>query len=200
LLSGDSLIIYSLFNLFHSNDWVVWHKILEKKCLTIIVDINIVAITIIFKRVEFMTDNSTEKALGYAIGKTNWYFKTLLNKLLKEGEFGITNEQWIVLKVIDANPAVSQTEIAEKSQKDKTNITRILDILERNACIKRRKDARDRRMYRVHITEQGKKVLETVNPLTQTTEKICTQGLDKKKVMELIETLDAVCNNIKTKI
>ena len=93
-----------------------------------------------------MLKNSNVYSLGYAIGKTNWYVKTLLNKHLKEEKCGITNEQWLVLKVIGANPAVSQTEIAEKSQKDKTNITRIIDLLEKSGYIKRRRDERDRRV------------------------------------------------------
>ena len=147
-----------------------------------------------------MAKNNNEKSIGYAIGKTNWYLKTLLNKLLREEKCGITNEQWLVLKVIDANPAMSQTEISEKCQKDKTNITRIIDLLEKKGCIERQKDDRDRRMYRIHATDEGQKVLKTVNPITQKTEKICTQSLNKKEVKEIINVLDAICENIKKKI
>jgi DNA-binding MarR family transcriptional regulator len=147
-----------------------------------------------------MAKNNDEKSIGYAIGKTNWYLKTLLNKLLREEKCGITNEQWLVLKVVDTNPAMSQTEISEKCQKDKTNITRIIDLLEKKGCIERRKDDRDRRMYRIHATDEGQKVLETVNPITQKTEKICTQSLNKKEVKEIINALDAICKNIKKEI
>lgn len=147
-----------------------------------------------------MTKNGKENSLGYAIGKTNWYLKTLLNKLLKEEGLNITNEQWIVLKVICANPAVSQTEIAEKSLKDKTNITRILDILEKNAYIERRKDHKDRRMNRIHITEQGLKILKAVNPVTQKTDKICTDSLNKKQAKELIQSLDTICIKIRKEL
>lgn len=143
---------------------------------------------------------SNEKSLGYAIGKTNWYLKTLLNKFLREDGCGLTNEQWIVLKVIYANPAVSQTEIAEKSLKDKTNITRILDLLEKSTYIERRRDERDRRMYRIHITDQGQRILKAVNPITQKTNEICTHSLSKKKVAELIASLDAICDSIKKEL
>jgi DNA-binding MarR family transcriptional regulator len=147
-----------------------------------------------------MSNKSNEKSLGYVIGKTNWYLKTLLNKLLREEACGITNEQWLVLKVIDANPAVSQTEIAEKSQKEKTNITRIIDLLENSGFIERRRDERDRRMYRIHATEEGERVLKTVNPITQKTEEICTQSLNKIQVKEIIDSLDAVCESIKKEL
>ena len=98
-----------------------------------------------------------EYLLGYAIGKTNWYMKTLINKLLREEGCNITTEQWLVLKVIAANPSVSQTEIAEKSQKDKTNITRIIDLLEKSDYIERQRDENDRRMYRIHLTKKVKR-------------------------------------------
>lgn len=147
-----------------------------------------------------MLKSSNEKSLGYAVGKTNWYLKTLLNKLLREEECGITNEQWLVLKVIAANPAVSQTEIADKSQKDKTNITRIIDILEKKGYIERQRDEIDRRMYRIHATDTGKKLLKAVNPITQRTEEICTQSLNKKQVRELIKALDTVCDSIKKEL
>ncbi|MCP4021109.1 MAG: MarR family transcriptional regulator [Desulfobacteraceae bacterium] len=125
--------------------------------------------------------------------------KTLLNKLLKEG-FNITNEQWLVLKVILENPAVSQTKIAEKSLKDKTNITRILDLLEKSSYIERRRDDRDRRMNRIHITEQGKKILKAVNPVTQKTDGICKHSLDKKQVKELIQSLNTICKSIENEL
>lgn len=147
-----------------------------------------------------MSTSSNEKSLGYAIGKTNWYLKTLINRLLREEECSITTEQWLVLKVIDTNPGMSQTEVAEKSQKEKTNITRIIDLLEKSCCIERRKDERDRRFYRIHATEEGKKVLKTVTPITQKTEEICTRSLNKKQIKEIIDSLNVVCDSIKKEL
>jgi DNA-binding MarR family transcriptional regulator len=147
-----------------------------------------------------MQKSSSEYLLGYAIGKTNWYMKTLLSRLLGEERCGITTEQWFVLKMINENPGSSQTEIAEISQKDKTNITRILDLLEKRAYIERHRDDRDRRMYRIHLTAEGKKVLKTVIPVTQKAEEICTHSLTKKQITETIKLLDSVCANIQKEL
>jgi DNA-binding MarR family transcriptional regulator len=146
---------------------------------------------------QHMSKDNNELSLGYAIGKTNWYLKTLINKLLREEGCAITTEQWLVLKVIDANPGLSQTEVAEKSQKEKTNITRIIDLLEKSGRIERRKDETDRRFYRIHATDEGRKVLKTVNPITDKTEEICTQSLSKKQIEEMISLLDTVCDRVK---
>ena len=147
-----------------------------------------------------MSKNNNALSIGYAIGKTNWYLKTLINKLLREEQCRITNEQWLVLKVIDANPGMSQTEVAEKSQKEKTNITRIIDLLERSGCIERRKDERDRRFYRIHATEEGQEVLKTVVPITEKAEEICTQSLSEKQIKEMIDSLNIVCDSIKKEL
>ncbi len=147
-----------------------------------------------------MPKNRSELSLGYAIGKSNWYLKTLINKLLREEGCGITSEQWLVLKVIDANPGLSQTEVADKSQKEKTNITRIIDILEKSGCIERRKDERDRRFYRIHATDEGKKVLKTVLPITEKTEAISTQSLSKQQIEETIALLNTVCDSVKKEL
>ena len=147
-----------------------------------------------------MTNKNKGNSLGYAIGRTNWYMRNLINKLLREEGLNITNEQWIVLKVINEIPGLSQTEIAEKSLKDKTNITRILDLLEKSMFIERHKDDRDRRMYRIYITEQGKKILKAVNPITQKTDDISRHSLNKNEVTRLLESLDAICMTIKGKL
>lgn len=142
----------------------------------------------------------SEKALGYAIGKTNWYMKNLLSKLLREEESGITYEQWLVLKVVSEIPGMSQTEVAERSQKDKANITRMIDVLEKCGFIERRKDEHDRRMYRIHPTKEGEAVLEKVGPITQKVENICTRSLDEGQVAEIIKLLDVVCGSVKREL
>lgn len=143
---------------------------------------------------------NNDKALGYAIGKTNWYLKTLIGNLLREEDCGLTTEQWLVLKVIDTTPGMSQTEVAHNSQKEKTNITRIIDLLEKSGFIERRKDKTDRRFYRIHPTTKGKEALQTVNPITEKTERICTQSLTKKQVNEMVDALNVICDNVKKEL
>jgi DNA-binding MarR family transcriptional regulator len=141
--------------------------------------------------------NGINSSLGYMVGKTNWYLKTHINKLLKEGGFTITSEQWLVLKVISFNPGLSQTEIAEKCMKDKTNITRILDLLEKKTYLVRKKDSMDRRMYRIHITDQGEELINAVIPITQKTDEICKEVLNDDELKKLSGLLDRICNNVK---
>ena len=147
-----------------------------------------------------MSTINNNRSVGYAIGKTNWYLKTLLSKFLRQEDCGLTTEQWLVLKVIEASPGMSQTEVAQASQKEKTNITRIIDVLEKSGFIERRTDERDRRFYRIHATPKGQEVLLAVNPITRKTEQICTESLTKEQVNVLMDTLEVICRNIKKEL
>lgn len=147
-----------------------------------------------------MSHCGESNALGCTIARTSWYTKSLIAKLLREEESGITYEQWLVLNVIVANPALSQTQIAELSQKDKTNITRLIDVLEKGGFIERRKDDYDRRMYRIYATQAGLNKLKEVEPLLERAEAIITNSLTKEEKEAFIEALNAVCARIEKQL
>jgi DNA-binding MarR family transcriptional regulator len=138
--------------------------------------------------------------IGYAVGRTNWYMRTLFNTLIREENINLTNEQWTVLKIISTTPGISQTEIAERSLKDKTNITRILDGLEKKNHIVRDKDENDRRAYKINITKEGKKILKEVEPVLRKIERIIYDSLSKSDIDRVKKLLDSICNNIRPNI
>ncbi|HMR68180.1 MAG TPA: MarR family transcriptional regulator, partial [Anaerolineae bacterium] len=49
--------------------------------------------------------------------------------------------------------------------KDKPNVTRMLDVLERRGFVIRQKDDTDRRAYRVFLTEPGRQLQAKLVPL-----------------------------------
>ena len=53
---------------------------------------------------------------------------------------------------------MSQVELAEMTFKDKPNVTRMLEVLERKQLIFRQPDENDRRAYKVFLTEVGQQL------------------------------------------
>ncbi len=140
-----------------------------------------------------MGTKNTKNTLGYDIGRSSWYLKTLFNKYLRAEGQPLTQEQWSVLKIVRESQAISQTELAHRSLRDKTNITRILDGLEKKGFVERRKDEHDRRMYRIHCTPEGEDVLSSVYPVWAKVEKIYEKGLSKDEVDQLRSLLGKFC-------
>lgn len=112
-----------------------------------------------------MNSYNIEESLGALISKANWYMKTYFGKMIKESGLNVTIEQWVLLNMISRSPGVSQTEIANTVLKDKTNVTRMLDLLEKNGYIICKNDQQDHRIYRIYLTDNGSQILNMLYPI-----------------------------------
>ena len=137
-----------------------------------------------------------EKSIGYIINKTAIKLKTeLLNNFRSKG-LHITTEQWAVLICLKEKDGKTQSEIAEALIKDKTNVSRILDGMEKRKLIERRAHENDRRSFRILITKKGKALVEDLIPIAHKVNKASTDGLDKKDIRELERLMKAIYNNL----
>jgi DNA-binding MarR family transcriptional regulator len=134
----------------------------------------------------------TQETIGSLITKSYWYLKTYFNKLLKENEIGITTEQFSVMMAVYTNSGITQSEIAQMVIKDKTNITRIIDLLEKSNFIRRKRDRNDRRIYRIYLTQIGNTILKKVFPITEQVDKNGLSNLKINQISELKKSLAKV--------
>jgi len=104
-----------------------------------------------------------------------------LGKAFKAHGFHITPEQWGVLNCLWEEDGQTQTEIAERILKDKTNLTRMLDIMEREELLERRPHEKDRRSYRIYLTLKGEKLKENLIPIAMKINKVAIQSLILKE-------------------
>lgn len=77
-------------------------------------------------------------------------------------EFGITVDQWSILKNLRQYADLSQKELAEYCGKDQPTLTRIVDLLVRKKLVERRANPADRRSFVVHLTPEGKHKIDTL--------------------------------------
>jgi DNA-binding MarR family transcriptional regulator len=108
--------------------------------------------------------NITE-SLGYILANTGR--KVTQHFTHRFEAYGITPEQWSVLHWLTKEDAITQRELSKRTEKDPTNITRILDQLERKGWILRKANAGDRRSYLIYITPSGLALSELLLPIEQ---------------------------------
>lgn len=99
----------------------------------------------------FMLNDS----INFLVNKTAQKFKLELNRKLKKSGLDISSDQWTVLMFLSDNNGPTQTDLAQKLYKDRANLTRILDLMEKNQLVERQRSSTDRREYNVFITEKG---------------------------------------------
>ena len=135
-------------------------------------------------------------SLGYLIGQTNSLMRYQFNKMIKEKGFNTSVEQWGILNIVNAFPGITQTEIALKGRKDKTNITRMLDLLEKNGNIKRKPSKKDRRQYNIYITNNGIKLLNNIIPISDEVNQQVTKGINKEELVKINSLLKIIQTNL----
>lgn len=77
--------------------------------------------------------------------------------------FGLTPFHWVVLCCLWEEDGLPTSSIGEKLQQVGGTLTGVLDRMEERGLIRRERDGRDRRIWRIWLTDEGKK-LETVLP------------------------------------
>jgi DNA-binding MarR family transcriptional regulator len=119
--------------------------------------------------------------------------------------YGLTGAQYNVLNVLEgAAQGMSQRELSEVLVVDRSNVTGLLDRMEKAGWVKRADDPADRRVYRVSLTPAGRKLWAKVHPRYVERVAEVTRGLSlaqMKAGREILQKLerDAVQRERKTR-
>jgi len=76
----------------------------------------------------------------------------------------LTPSQFAVLEALYHLGPMTQGEVSQKVLKSGSNMTTVIDNLERDGLARRERDAQDRRVIHVHLTEAGSSKVEAVFP------------------------------------
>jgi len=76
----------------------------------------------------------------------------------------LTYSQFAVLEALYHLGSMTQGEVSSKILKSSSNLTTVIDNLERDGLVRRERDTKDRRVIYVHLTEAGKGKIEAVFP------------------------------------
>jgi len=91
---------------------------------------------------------------------------SVLARLAERNTVGdLTYSQFAVLEALYHLGSMTQGEISNKVLKSGSNMTTVIDNLERDGMVRRERDAKDRRVINVHLTEAGSGKVEAVLPV-----------------------------------
>lgn len=134
-----------------------------------------------------------DDSLGFLINQTGRKISQVLNHYFVPHE--VTSEQWSVLARLCEEDGISQKELASRVSKDQTNVTRILDQLQRKGLIVRKVNPEDRRSFLPSVTAEGKRVYEKIAPLEEQVIEMATEGLNAQELTMLKELLRRIADN-----
>lgn len=104
---------------------------------------------------------------------------------------GLTAAQYNVLNLLAPRTAgLSQRELSDLLVVDRSNVTGLLDRMEKAGWVNRADDPADRRVYRVTLTPAGRRLWARVEPRYQAVLAHVTRGLSIKAMSDAIELLN----------
>lgn len=102
------------------------------------------------------------QSILYLMEQTIIYFKIKGAQFFNQINMGITIEQFVALDAIYANKDICQRDLSKIILKDRSNTSRILNILEENGFINRAVETKGKRLVKkIYITEKGKNIVES---------------------------------------
>ena len=135
---------------------------------------------------------SREAEAMIQILRTAAWLTLRMEQYLKQYE--LTSAQYNVLRILRGAGELGRScqEIGERMVTLDSDITRLLDRLEKRGWLKRHRDTEDRRVIRVKITAAGRKVLEELDaPQKEWTRKHMGH-LSEARLKQLCLTLDEI--------
>jgi MarR family 2-MHQ and catechol resistance regulon transcriptional repressor len=121
---------------------------------------------------------------------------SLLARLAERNTIGaLTYSQFAVLEALYHLGSLTQGDISAKVLKSGSNMTTVIDNLERDGLVRRERDANDRRVIQVHLTEAGTSKVEAVLPghVAALVEEFSVLSASEQ------ETLGALCKKLGTR-
>ena len=138
------------------------------------------------------------RSLPYLIEKASVYIRLKGALLLNELGADITLEQFITLDAISSCDDLSQRDLARILIKDRSNITRILNILEKKDLIYRKLSKKGNRMVKVAgLTKQGKDVVDEYSEKMKSDLNEFLSQFDQQNLEILKKTLEEISLKIR---
>ncbi|MDH4274305.1 MAG: MarR family winged helix-turn-helix transcriptional regulator [Gammaproteobacteria bacterium] len=119
--------------------------------------------------------------------------KALHHRIMQEG---IPIGQWPFLLALWEEEGISQTLLSRKVGVDAATTVRTLDRMERDALVKRERDANDRRQINIFLTTRGRELRVKLIPHAVAVNQLATQSFHQDEIRTLHDLLKRIISNI----
>lgn len=147
-----------------------------------------------------MKYNPLRKRVGAMLVATGVLSRGLALQTFAEKGFEITSEQYLILSLLVEHGELYQRQISELTYKDRPNVSRIINILEEKELVKRVNDSNGRQIYKIVVTEKGRKLREIIHPVIVDIRKTTTEGISKEELEGFLQILEKMLENMKGKV
>ncbi len=138
-----------------------------------------------------------EESANHRVAMLGALLKRHIFRIIAKNQVEITPDQWVVLYYLWQQDGMTIGEIAEKTNKDFANVTRIVTKLEFAGYITKKQSETDSRKIIVEILPKADKIKDKVQQCWQDSMDIALKGVSNEEQQQLIAIIDKMERNIK---
>lgn len=112
--------------------------------------------------------------------------------------FGLTRAQWRALQWLNKREGMTQSELSDQLEMEPIAIGRVIDRLEASGFVERRADPRDRRRWRLILTNKAQAVLDDMTKIAQGLRGDAFKGIPAEELKRMKAVLEQIKENLLT--
>ncbi len=129
-----------------------------------------------------------EQSIGFLLSKAYQRAWAILREEIEA--FELTPPQFCLLAFLWQRDGLTQAELAEKGQIDRTTVGGMVDRLVRLSLVERRPHPQDRRAHQIHLTGRGRELEQPLSDCAHRARTRIVNGLSEQEVHELQRILE----------
>jgi len=128
-----------------------------------------------------------QRELGFLVGSLASAMRTGLNREL--ASLNISSAQWAILDACHEEEADTLTSLARVIPLDSASISRHVDRLVRVGLVQRSRSTQDRRLVRLSLTDEGKRLVPELAERVQANNAKFLAGISKREQEAMLRTI-----------
>lgn len=142
--------------------------------------------------------STLDKSIGFLVARTARSMKRVLDAKLVDSK--ITSTQYIVLQCLWDEDGLPLSELGHRLYFDNPTITGVVDRMEKLDLVARNRDTADRRVVRVYLAKEGKKLKAFLPKIAEGINSSATAGWSESKKERLTTSLNVIWERMNSTI
>jgi DNA-binding MarR family transcriptional regulator len=135
-----------------------------------------------------------EKSVGFLLNRAARSMKRGLEARL--ADYGITATQYVVLALLAKTDGLSQTQLGNRLSFDNPTITGVIDRMERDGLVERRRTSGDRRVFNIFLSDRARAILTDINSIAHEVNERALESYSSREKAVLISMLTTIWKNM----
>ena len=136
------------------------------------------------------------KEIAVELNLTGCKLKQYIAAMLRKQDVPLTPEQFLLIDLLWNQGEMSQQQLADRMQKDKNSVTKLVDAIERKGFVIRKQSSSDRRSNTIVLTEKAELLKNEAKQKGILILDNMLEGITEKELRSFLDTLHKLNSNM----